>query len=200
MLYLTDGLIVKVRRVNPVIGQELWLRISKGWYGMIREFRKFIERGNAMDMAIGIIIGAAFTAIVNSMVNDLLMPLISLFSGGVDLSSMKYTLSNGATFNYGSFISAVIQFFLIALIVFLLARSVNRFHEIADQIMDKQPESLKKLIGKDDEDEKKPPVCPACLEEVKEGATRCPHCGEKFDAPMKSESQAVAGPKPEPQV
>ena len=96
---------------------------------MIKEFKEFIAKGNVMDMAVGIIIGAAFTAIVTSLVDDLINPIISLFTGGIDFSSLKFALGEGdnaATFNYGNFIMAVINFLIVAWVVFLLVKAVNR--------------------------------------------------------------------------
>jgi large conductance mechanosensitive channel len=96
---------------------------------MINEFKDFIAKGNVMDMAVGIIIGAAFTAIVTSLVDDLINPIISLFMGGIDFSGMKIALGEGAdaaAFNYGSFINALINFLIVAFVVFLLVKMVNR--------------------------------------------------------------------------
>ncbi len=95
---------------------------------MIQEFKDFIAKGNVMDMAVGIIIGAAFTAIVGSLVEDLINPIISLFMGGIDFSSMGIRLSDGedgAVFAYGNFIMAVINFLIIAFVVFMLVKAVN---------------------------------------------------------------------------
>ena len=97
--------------------------------GFISEFRDFIARGNVMDLAVAVVIGGAFTAIVNSVVSDLVMPLISLCTGGIDFSQMKLAVgvgSNAAAFTYGNFINAVIQFLLIALVVFCLVRPSTR--------------------------------------------------------------------------
>ncbi|MBD3624726.1 MAG: large conductance mechanosensitive channel protein MscL [Rhodobacteraceae bacterium] len=109
---------------------------------MLKEFKDFIARGNVMDMAVGIIVGAAFTAIVTSMVNDLIQPIIGLILGGVDFSNYFITLDGGeyatlavaeeagaATFNYGKFITALINFLIIAFVVFLLVKGVNRVKE-----------------------------------------------------------------------
>ena len=101
---------------------------------MIQEFKDFIAKGNVMDMAVGIIIGAAFTAIVTSLVDDLINPIISLFMGGIDFSGMKIALGEGAdaaSFNYGSFINALINFLIIAFVVFLLVKMVNRVKDAA---------------------------------------------------------------------
>ena len=92
---------------------------------MVKEFKEFISRGNMMDLAVGFIIGAAFTAIVNTLVKDLINPLIGLFIGKIDLSNLKFTIGE-ATFKYGSFLNAVINFLIIALVVFFLIKLVNK--------------------------------------------------------------------------
>ncbi len=92
---------------------------------MVKEFKEFISRGNMMDLAVGVIIGAAFTAIVNSLVKDLINPLIGLFIGKIDLSNLKFTIGE-STFKYGSFLNAVINFLIIALVVFFLIKLVNK--------------------------------------------------------------------------
>lgn len=106
---------------------------------MINEFKDFIAKGNVMDMAVGIIIGAAFTAIVTSLVGDLINPIISLFTGGVDFSNLFVNLSGedyatiaaadeagAAVFAYGRFIMAIINFLIIAFVVFMLVKAVNK--------------------------------------------------------------------------
>ncbi|MEM9341839.1 MAG: large-conductance mechanosensitive channel protein MscL [Pseudomonadota bacterium] len=101
---------------------------------MIQEFKDFIAKGNVMDMAVGIIIGAAFTAIVTSLVDDLINPIISLFTGGLDFSGMGFALGEGegaAVFGYGNFIMALINFLIIAWVVFLLVKMVNRVKDAA---------------------------------------------------------------------
>lgn len=113
---------------------------------MLKEFKDFIAKGNVMDLAVGIIIGAAFTAIVKAMVDDLINPIIGLFMGGVDFTNMYAVLggevAEGASlaeareagasiFAYGSFVMAVINFLIIAFVVFMLVRSVNKAKEAA---------------------------------------------------------------------
>lgn len=113
---------------------------------MLKEFRDFIAKGNVMDLAVGIIIGAAFTAIVSSLVDDLINPIIGLILGGVDFTSMYLVLSGtvaegaslaaardsgAAVFAYGAFITAVINFLIIAWVVFMLVKGVNRMKEAA---------------------------------------------------------------------
>lgn len=101
---------------------------------MLNEFKNFIAKGNVMDMAVGIIIGAAFTAIVTSLVDDMINPLIGLFIGGIDFSDMALSIGSGenaATFAYGKFIMAVINFLIVAWVVFLLVKVVNRAKDAA---------------------------------------------------------------------
>ena len=125
---------------------------------MLKEFKDFIAKGNVMDMAVGIIIGAAFTAIVKSMVDDLINPIIGLFTGGVDFtnkfavlsgevaagSSLEAAREAGASvFAYGAFLMAVINFLIIAWVVFMLVKSVNRVKEAAEKEEEPAPEAPK---------------------------------------------------------
>ncbi|MBQ6522072.1 MAG: large conductance mechanosensitive channel protein MscL [Atopobiaceae bacterium] len=125
------------------------------------EFKQFISKGNVMDMAVGVIVGGAFTGIVNALVEDIINPAITLITGG------SGTEVGGLNFNgidLGAFISAVINFLIIAFVLFNVVKAVNKMQSVV----------------KKDEPAEEPapaPVCPHCLEEVKEGATRCPHCG-----------------------
>jgi large conductance mechanosensitive channel len=108
---------------------------------MLKEFREFISRGNVMDMAVGIIIGAAFTAIVNSLVADIVNPIISIFTGGMDFSHLGFRLGEGeaaANFAYGNFIMAVINFLIIAFVVFLLVKAVNRIKQAAETLAQRE--------------------------------------------------------------
>lgn len=128
----------------------------------IKEFKEFISRGNVMDMAVGVIIGGAFTAIVNSLVNDVVMPLLSLLTGGFDFAALCIVLGEGedaATLNYGSFISAVINFILIAMVIFFVIKGINKFSRKKKQ----EPAATTK-------------ECPFCKEQIALEATRCPHC------------------------
>ena len=134
-----------------------------------KEFKTFISRGSVMDMAVGIIIGGAFTAIVNSLVNDLVMPLLSLLTGGFDFTKLSVVLGSGdgaATLNYGLFISAVINFLLIAFVIFCLIKSINK---------------MKDKIQKKEEEAPTVKVCPFCKSEIDIAATRCPHCTSELD-------------------
>jgi large conductance mechanosensitive channel len=109
---------------------------------MLKEFQEFIARGSVIDLAVGVVIGAAFTAIVNSLVNDLLMPPLGLLIGGIDFSNFFITLKGTAgyasleaakaagavTINYGQFLNAVIRFLIVAFAIFILVKQVNRLH------------------------------------------------------------------------
>ncbi|MCR8724265.1 large conductance mechanosensitive channel protein MscL [Frigidibacter sp. ROC022] len=123
---------------------------------MIKEFKDFIAKGNVMDLAVGIIIGAAFTAIVSSLVADLINPIIGLVLGGVDFTSMYIVLSGevapgvgletaresgAAVFAYGAFITACINFVIIAFVVFLLVKAVNRLKEASAKKEEAAPEA-----------------------------------------------------------
>ena len=124
------------------------------------EFKEFIAQGNVMDMAVGVIIGGAFTAIVTSLTDDIINPLITLVTGG------NGTEVGGLNFNgvdFGAFISAILNFLIVAFVVFNLVKAVNTFKStVAPEVPEEEPAPA--------------PVCPHCLEEVHEGATRCPHC------------------------
>lgn len=120
-----------------------------------------------MDMAVGVIIGGAFTAIVNSLVNDIFMPLLSLITGGLDISGMSVSLGLGeqaAELKYGSFLSAVINFLLIALVVFCIVKLLNTAR---DRVTRKPEEAPKAPTTK---------KCPYCMSEIDIKAVRCPHC------------------------
>ena len=105
---------------------------------MLKEFKQFIARGNVIDLAVGVIIGAAFTAIVQSLVTNLINPLIGLFVGKIDLSNLVLQVGD-AKFKYGSFLNSVINFLIIAFVVFLIVKAVNKFT--------KKEEKDKKLLN-----------------------------------------------------
>lgn len=131
---------------------------------IVEEFKKFISRGNVMDMAVGIIIGAAFTAIVNSLVSDVVMPIIAMVTGGLDFQEWKIPLFGDNAIMIGNFINAVVSFFLIALVVFFMMKAMNMVH-------------LKKK-------EEKPTTrtCPYCKSDgVSVDAVKCPHCGSALE-------------------
>ena len=123
---------------------------------MLNEFKTFIAKGNVMDMAVGIIVGAAFTAIVTSLVGDLINPIIALFTGGIDFSGWFYVLGTGecasvaacteagiSVFAIGNFLMAVINFLIVAFVVFLLVKMVNRIKEATEKQEEAAPEAPK---------------------------------------------------------
>ena len=137
---------------------------SKGFIG---EFKTFIMRGNVMDLAVGVIIGAAFQAIINSLVADIVMPVISLITGGVDFSEWNIMLGEGAdaaSINYGAFITAVINFLLMAFVIFCFIKFMNKLAEKAKKEEEAAPE------------EPTTKVCPYCKSEIPVDATKCAHC------------------------
>ena len=130
---------------------------------IFKEFKDFISRGNVMDMAVGIIIGGAFTAIVNSLVNDIINPLIGMI-GGTDLTSYVLVLKDEATLNYGSFLTAVINFLIMAVVVFILIKTINTMSKAFSRKKEEEPAASATK------------VCPFCKSDVNIEATRCPHC------------------------
>ena len=139
--------------------------------GFIAEFKEFIMRGNVMDMAVGVIVGGAFTAIVTSLNEDILTPLLGVF-GGTDFSELKVTLGSGEfapTLTYGNFITAIINFLITALVIFCLIKGINRATERATALVKK---------NKDDAEAAEPTEkdCPYCFSKINIKATRCPHC------------------------
>jgi large conductance mechanosensitive channel len=140
-----------------------------------KEFKEFAVKGNAVDLAVGVVIGAAFGGIVNSLVKDLLMPPIGLLTGGLDFSN-KFLVLKGApgggtfntpadaakagavTWNYGNFITLMINFIIVAFCIFLVVKAVNKL---------KRPSPAADPVSKD---------CPACAMTIPIKATRCPHC------------------------
>jgi len=150
---------------------------------MLKEFRKFAMRGNVVDMAVGIIIGAAFGSIVSSLVADIIMPPIGFVLGNVDFTNLFLTLKEGelagpyaaladaqaagaVTINYGLFINTIISFLIIAFAIFLLIRGVNRLQE-EEQAPPEEPTT------KD---------CPFCFTEISIHASRCPNCTSQLEA------------------
>ena len=127
---------------------------------MFKEFKEFAMRGSVLDMAVGIIIGAAFGAIVSSLVADVLMPPFGLLLGKVDFASLPIRLSDTVTINYGRFINSVISFLIVAFSLFLIIRSMNRLKKKAEAPA--PPPATKD--------------CPFCATAVPVKAVRCPHC------------------------
>jgi large conductance mechanosensitive channel len=120
--------------------------------GLIAEFREFITRGSVMDMAVGIIMGSAFTAIVNSLVNDILMPLIGSVIGKINFTDLKVVVSPATdtaaevALCYGAFIQNIINFLLIALVIFLMVKGINRFHRKKEEAPPAPPEPSDEVV------------------------------------------------------
>ena len=120
--------------------------LSKKEPKVVKEFKEFINRGSVVDLAVGIIVGGAFTSIVNSLVNDIVMPVISMLIGGFDFTNLKITIPayipgiQPATINYGNFIQALINFLIIAFVIFLIVRALNNMKKKAApaQVEDKK--------------------------------------------------------------
>lgn len=98
----------------------------------MEEFKQFIARGNVMDMAVGVIIGGAFSAITTSLINDIIMPILGIFTGSISFAALSVTI-NGAVIAYGNFIQAVLNFLVMAFVVFCLIKTINRFHRKKEQ-------------------------------------------------------------------
>lgn len=125
-----------------------------------QEFKEFISRGNVMDMAVGVIIGGAFKSIVDSLVNDILSPIMGI-AGGMNFSDLSVNIG-GATLAYGNFITAVINFVIMAFVLFCIVKAINTAHDKFSKPA--APEAPKTKI------------CPYCKSEIPIDATRCPHC------------------------
>ena len=139
--------------------------------GFIEEFKKFIMRGNVMDMAVGVIVGGAFTSSVTSLNQDILTPILGIF-GGTDFSNLKVTLGSGENapvLCYGNFITAVINFLITAFVIFVLVKAINK---IGDKLIKKEEEAPAEPTTK---------MCPYCRSEIAKEATRCPHCTSNLE-------------------
>lgn len=151
----------------------------------VKEFKDFALKGNVVDLAVGVIIGAAFGKIIASLVNDVFMPVLSLLTGGMSVSSLFVQLSNNeiayatieaakaagvATLNYGLFIQTVIDFVLIALCIFLFVKAISK--------MRKKQEAAPAAPA--------PRLCKFCRQPVADDATRCPHCTSELTAAKKA--------------
>lgn len=146
------------------------------------EFKEFINRGNVMDLAVAVIIGGAFTAIVTSLTNDIVNPLITAITGG-GASSLSGLVIPGTAIDFGKFLSAVINFLIVAFVVFLLVKAINKVQGVGGRVL--------KLNKDGQQVVDVAPTCPFCLEEVRERATRCPHCTGAFDEPAQKTVKVV---------
>lgn len=141
----------------------------------VKEFKEFVMRGNVIDMAVGVIIGSAFNSIVTSLVNDIVMPVVTLLTGKINFSDMMFSLDGNtyATLEaaqtagapviaYGNFIQIVVQFLLTALVIFVVIKGINKLHKPAPA-----PEPTTK-------------ICPYCKSEIHKDAVKCPHCASEL--------------------
>lgn len=148
---------------------------------MLKEFKKFAMRGNIMDLAIGVVIGGAFQSIVNSLVSDIIMPTVSIFTGKIDFSNLKISIGDTAI-KYGNFITAIVNFLIIAFSIFLMVKYINKMDKMRSDlekgITSKIGKRNKKNKVEEPEEIKEPEtkICPYCLTEIKYKAVRCPHC------------------------
>ena len=148
--------------------------------GIASEFKKFIMRGNVVDLAVGVIIGGAFQKIVNSLVNDIIMPVISLITKGVDFTNWFVVLDGGeydtlvqaqdagaAVLSYGIFLSNILNFLIMAVVIFFLVRAINKVNEIG-----KKPQPAAAPTTKN---------CPFCKSSIDIEATKCPNCTSELN-------------------
>ena len=149
---------------------------------MFKEFKEFALKGIIIDLAVGVIIGGAFQSIVNSLVNDIIMPLTGAFTGNVDYTAWVITFGT-VSIKIGSFITAIINFLLVAFSLFLFIKYVNKLNAKIEQLGKDGKKALTKKFKKNDkvveeviEPEPTTKTCPYCLSEINVKATRCPHC------------------------
>ena len=158
---------------------------------MLEEFKKFISRGNVMDLAVGVIIGGAFQAIVTSLVNDLITPLISIATKNVNFADLSVKVGE-AELTYGNFISAVINFFIVALVIFFMIKAINKvdaknkanLERLSNSKIASKLKRNKKGKEEEEEEEEKEPetkLCPYCLSEIPYKATKCAHCASDLE-------------------
>lgn len=144
---------------------------------MLKEFKEFALKGNMIDLAVGVIIGGAFNSLVTSLVDNIIMPVISIFTGKIDFSNLFLSLdgkeydtlaqaqkAGAATLNYGTFITGLLNFIIMAFVVFLLVKAMNKL-----RTHNEVPQEVTKKI------------CPHCKSEIHIDADRCPHCTSKLD-------------------
>lgn len=158
---------------------------------MLKEFKEFALKGNIIDMAIGVIIGGAFQKIVSSLVNDIIMPTFAIFTGKVDFSDLVFTVGN-SSIKYGSFITTIVDFLIIAFSIFIAIRTINKLNDKAKENLDKvshKNKIFKKNTAKDTVEEPITKICPFCFSEINIKATRCPHCTSDLTTENSLESE-----------
>lgn len=149
---------------------------------MLKEFKEFALKGNIMDMAIGVIIGGAFQKIVTSLVNDIIMPGVAVFTGKVDFTDLVWTVEN-SSIKYGAFITTIVDFLIIAFSIFIAIRTINKLNaktaEGAKKLAEKNKffkKRKKAEVKEEDYVEPTTKLCPYCFSEINFKATKCPHC------------------------
>lgn len=145
------------------------------------EFRDFISRGNVMDMAVGVIIGGAFSGIVTSLTEDVISPVLGLF-GGMNFDQLSVNILGEVTLNYGKFITAVVNFLIMALIIFCIVKAMNA--------MEAEAAKLAHLNVKEEEPAPTTKICPYCKSEIPIDATRCAHCTSQLPEAEPETAQA----------
>lgn len=144
--------------------------------GFLQEFQKFISRGNVMDMAIGVIIGGAFSSIINSLVTDIISPVLGIF-GGMNFDNYSLKLMGDATLNYGKFLTTVVNFLIMALVIFCMMKAIN---SLTARLQKKEEEKPAKPTTK---------ICPYCKNEIPIEATRCGFCTSVLDEVKEEKSK-----------
>ena len=169
---------------------------------MLKEFKEFALKGNAIELAVGVVVGTAFQSIIKSLVNDVIMPLISVLFGNIDFSEWVWQIGNNKV-AYGSFISSIVNFVLVAFSLFLVVRYINKINrkleEAAKEAKKQEAKKIdvlrnksklfdkftKKFVSEEKEEveetEKTTKLCPFCLSEINIKAIRCPHCTSKLE-------------------
>lgn len=146
--------------------------------GFVEEFKDFITKGNVMDMAVGVIIGASFQSIISSLVDDLIMPVLSVITGGIDFSNHFISLdgseyktlakakdAGAVTLNYGNFVTVIINFLLMALVIFVMLKFLNSLSN-----------KVRKEEAEEEQEEPTTKECPYCLQQIPIGAVKCGFC------------------------
>lgn len=146
--------------------------------GFLSEFKEFITRGNVMDMAVGVLIGGAFSSIVTSLTDDIISPILGLF-GGANFDMLRLNILGEVTLNYGKFLTAVVNFMLMAAIIFLMLKALRTLQAKAAQLAG----------AKEEEPEPVTKTCPYCQMEIPIKAVRCGHCTSKLEIEIEMEPE-----------
>lgn len=164
---------------------------------IIKEFKEFAMKGNALDLAVGVVIGGAFQKIVNSLVNDIIMPFTAIFTGNIDYSQWKIVVAGGAAeIGIGLFVNALINFFIIAFSIFLVLKYINKINKKFEQLNKEAKKTIqkhnRKKTNKKEQVEEKPAepttkICPYCLSEVPYKASKCAHCTSDLEKKEENE-------------